>query len=107
MIRISILYPYRKDGRFDFDYYRTRHMPRVVELYGAQPGYRGVAVERGLGGGAPGSDPAYVAMCHILFDSLPEFAAASKATGKELQQDMPNYTDAVPVVQVGEVVEIG
>ena len=106
MVKISFLYPHSKGGKFDMDYYLQRHMPRAIELFSAQPGYRGVAVERGLGGGAPGSDPAYTVMCHFLFESVQDFVAAAKAAGTELQLDIPNYTDAVPVVQISEVVSV-
>ncbi|EHP43570.1 ethyl tert-butyl ether degradation EthD [Cupriavidus basilensis OR16] len=107
MIKVSFLYPHSKGGKFDMDYYLQRHVPRAVELFGVQPGFRGVAVERGLGGGAPGSDPAYTVMFHFLFESVPDFVAAAKAAGNELQLDIPNYTDAVPVVQISEVLKIG
>ncbi|MFJ1251691.1 EthD family reductase [Cupriavidus sp. CuC1] len=107
MVKISILYPHRKGGRFDMDYYMQRHVPRAVALFGPHPGYHGVSVERGLSGGAPGSDPAFTVVFSFLFESLPAFVAASKAVGNELQLDMPNYTDAVPVMQISEVVNIG
>jgi hypothetical protein len=58
MVKISILYP--NTGRFDMDYYLNTHMPRSIELLGKGGGYRGVSVERGLGGASPGSAPAHV-----------------------------------------------
>jgi uncharacterized protein (TIGR02118 family) len=66
-------------------------------------GYRGVSVERGLGGAAPGSAPAYVAMCHYLFDMADDFMAAFLPHAAELQGDMPNYTDIETIIQVNEV----
>ncbi len=62
MIKLSIFYP--NTGKFDMDYYLNTHMPRSIALLSQGKGYRGVSVERGLGGAAPGSAPAYVAMCH-------------------------------------------
>jgi uncharacterized protein (TIGR02118 family) len=101
MIKISILYP--NTGRFDMDYYLDKHMPRSIELLSKGKGYRGVSVERGLGGAAPGSVPTYVAMCHYLFDSVEDFMAAFMPHAAELQGDMPNYTDIETVIQVSEV----
>lgn len=101
MIKISILYP--NGGRFDMDYYLNIHMPRSIELLSKGKGYRGVSVERGLGGAAPGSAPAFVAMCHYLFDSADDFMAAFMPHAAELQGDMPNYTDIATVIQVSEV----
>ena len=54
------LYP--NTGKFDMDYYLNTHIPRSIGLLGK--GYRGVSVERGLVGVAPGSAPSYVALCH-------------------------------------------
>lgn len=101
MIKISILYP--NGGRFDMDYYLNTHMPRSIALLSKGKGYRGVSVERGLGGASPGSSPAFVAMCHYLFDSAEDFMAAFMPYAAELQGDMPNYTDIETVIQVSEV----
>lgn len=101
MIKISILYP--NSGPFDMDYYLNIHMPRSIELMSKGGGYRGVSVERGLGGASPGSTSAHVAMCHYLFDTADDFMAAFLPHAAELRSDMPNYTDIAPVIQVSEV----
>ncbi len=101
MVKISILYP--NSGRFDMDYYLNRHMPRSIELLGKGSGYRGVSVERGLGGASPGSAPPYIALCHYLFDTADDFMAAFMPHAAELQGDMVNYTDIASVIQVSEV----
>jgi uncharacterized protein (TIGR02118 family) len=103
MVRISILYPNTPGSRFDMAYYLERHMPRSIALLGAHPGFRGVSVERGLGGAEPGSPPAYVAMCLYLFASLEDFMAAFVPHAPELQGDIPKYTDVAPVIQFNEV----
>jgi uncharacterized protein (TIGR02118 family) len=78
-------------------------MPRSIELLGAHPGFKGVSVEHGRGGAVPGSDPAYIAMCHFHFDSVDAFLEAFMPHAAELQGDMPNYTDIEPVIQFSEV----
>jgi len=103
MTKISILYPNKKNARFDIPYYVDTHMPLSIGLLGTHPGFRGVSVEHGLSGAAPGSDPAYLAMCHFLFDSAEDFLAAFGPHAGKLQGDMPNYTDIDPVIQVSEV----
>lgn len=60
MVKVSILYPNTANGRFDSDYYRSKHMPRSIELLSAHPGFRGVTVERGIGGTEPNSPPKYI-----------------------------------------------
>lgn len=103
MTKISILYPNTKGSRFDMRYYAETHMPMSIRLLTAHPGFKGVSVERGLGGAIPGTEAAYVAMCHFLFDSLEDFMAAFTPHAAVLQGDIPNYTDVEPVIQVNEV----
>ena len=104
MIKISILYPRDKGSRFDMRYYTETHMPLSIELLSAHPGFKGVSVERGLGGAVPGTDAAFVAMCHFLFDSAEDFMVAFTPHAAVLQGDMPNYTDIEPVIQINEIV---
>jgi uncharacterized protein (TIGR02118 family) len=103
MVKISILYPNGKDSRFDMNYYLHTHMPMSIERLSAHKGFKGVSVERGLGGEIPGSDPIYVALCHFLFDSVEDFLAAFNPHAALLQGDMPNYTDIKPIIQVSAV----
>jgi len=103
MVKISILYPNKPGSRFDFPYYTEKHMPRSIELLGAHAGFKGVSVERGVAGAAPGSAPEYIAMCHFNFSSATEFLEAFMPHVSELQGDIPNYTDVQPVIQINEV----
>lgn len=103
MVKISMLYPKTADTRFDMDYYLHVHMPMSIDRLSAAKGYRGVTVERGLLGGAPGTDPIYVAMCHYLFDTLEEFLAAFGQHAGTLRADMPHFTDIQPVIQISAV----
>lgn len=103
MTKISILYPNNPNARFDMGYYIDTHMPLSIELLSAHPGFKGVSVERGLGGAMPGTDAAFTVMCHFLFDSVEEFMAAFMPHAAVLQGDMPNYTDIEPIIQISEV----
>jgi uncharacterized protein (TIGR02118 family) len=103
MTKVSILYPNKKGSRFDLSYYVEKHMPRSIELLGRHPGFRGVSVEHGVAGGAPGTEAAYVVMCHFLFDSAEDFTAAFTPHAAELVGDVPNYTDVDAVIQINEV----
>ena len=55
MVKISVLYP--QQDTFNMDYYLNNHIPMLRQKLGAA--CKGVAVEQGLGGGAPGSQPTY------------------------------------------------
>ena len=103
MVTISILYPNTKGSRFDMTYYVEQHMPVSIRLLGSHPGFKGVSVEKGVGGAAPGSEPAYSAMCHFSFESVEAFVEAFTPYASELQGDMPRYTDVSPTIQFNEV----
>ena len=103
MTKISILYPNHKSSRFDMCHYVETHMSLAIRLLGPQPGYQGVSVDGGIGGAEAGTDAPVVVMCHFSFDSMETLMAAFTAHAATLRGDIPNYTEAKPVIQVREV----
>jgi uncharacterized protein (TIGR02118 family) len=101
VIKISVLYPNGDDRTFDMTYYCERHMPLVKERCG--DACKGIAVDEGLGGGTPGSPPPFVAVGHLLFDSIESFQGSFGPHAAEIMADIPNYTNATPVVLVSEI----
>lgn len=101
MIKVSVLYPNSDDCTFDMTYYCDKHIPMVKELCG--DACKGVAVEQGLGGAEPGSPATYVAMGHLLFDSVGGFQAAFGPHAAEIMGDISNYTNTTPTVQISEI----
>ena len=102
MIKVSVMYPATPGARFDHDYYRDKHMPLVKARMGAA--CASYTVDKGLAGGAPGTAPTYVAMCHIVGESVETFQAGFGPHAKEILADIANYTDLQPVMQISEVV---
>ena len=102
MIKVSVMYPNTPGARFDHAYYRDKHMPMLKARMG--DACKRYTVEKGLSGGAPGAPAPYVAMCHILADSVEAFQAAFGPHAKEIMMDVANYTDLRPVMQISEVV---
>ncbi len=68
MIKVSILYPHRENGRFDVDYYCATHMPLAAQLF--EPSLSRWSVDSGLNAGPPGTPPPDVAPGHFLFARL-------------------------------------
>lgn len=101
MIRVSVLYPHRPGGRFDMDYYLKTHMPMVRQWLGAA--LKGVTVEQGISGMAPNSPPAYVTMCHLLFDSIDAHNDAIAPHQAALVADIANFTNIEPRFQFSDV----
>lgn len=103
MIRVSVIYPTTEGKTFDYDYYANKHMQLVRERWGGM-GLVKVEVDRGIAGGAPGAPAPYAAVGHVYFRSLEDFQKASRAHGKELFADVPNFTTITPQVQIGEII---
>jgi uncharacterized protein (TIGR02118 family) len=101
MIKVSVFYPNEAGKRFDMAYYCEKHMPMVQEKLG--PACKQIAVEHGLGGGAPGAPATYVAMGHIYFDSVEAFQTAFTPRAEPIMGDIPNFTDIQPMVQISGV----
>ena len=102
MIKVSVMYPHTPGARFDHDYYRDKHMPMLKARMG--DACLSYTIDKGLSGGAPGSAPAYVAMCHVFAESVESFLKAFGPHQKEVRDDVKNYTDIVPLTQISEVV---
>lgn len=101
MIRVSVLYPNSQGSTFDIAYYCDTHIPMARRLLGAA--LKGVSVDHGIGGGEPGTPPPYLAIGHLLFDSLEAFLAVFLPHAQALTSDIPNYTNTRPTIQISEV----
>ncbi len=101
MIKVTVVYPNAKGSRFDIGYYCKKHIPLVQRLLGQA--LKGVAVEHGIAGGAPGSPAPYLAIGQLQFDSVEAFQSAFGPHTQEIMGDVPNYTNVQPVIQISEV----
>ncbi|MDX2369556.1 MAG: EthD family reductase [Colwellia sp.] len=101
MIRVSVMYPNTSDATFDIDYYCNTHMTMVGELLG--DALKDSNVDSGLAGGAPGEMAPFIAMGHLIFDSVDSFQNAFGPHAKKILADIPNYTNAQPQIQISEI----
>ena len=97
MVVVSVMYPGASGESFDHPYYTGTHIPLVRERWGDM-GLRGVRLLRGAQG-PDGAKPTYAMMALLEFESMDAFQRAAARHGAELFGDIPNFTDAKPVVQ--------
>ena len=102
MIKVSVLYPNKPGARFDHAYYSDKHMPMVKECMGKF--LKSYAVDKGLAGGLRGEPSVYLAAGHLICESMEDFKAGFGPHLQKIMADIPNYTDAAPIVQVNEIV---
>ena len=55
-------------------------------------------------GGDRGAAAAYIGMCHVFCESVGAFESAFGPHAREMMEDIANYTDLKPVIQISEVV---
>ena len=101
MVKVSVFYPNRKDANFDMEYYCKRHIPMVQRLLGSA--LKGASVDEGVSGEEPGSPAPYVAMGHLLFESVQAFQMSFSPHVQVIMEDIPKYTNVEPTIQISEV----
>lgn len=99
---ITVLYPNSPDIHFDFDYYKSHHIPLIMRLYGR--GIAKIELRRGVST-QDGSPVPYIAVINIWIGSQKMFDDASAKHAKELIADVPNFTNGRPVIQFDEIVK--
>jgi uncharacterized protein (TIGR02118 family) len=104
MIKVSVMYPNNEGSKFDMTYYCETHMPLVRQKLGAA--LKGVAVEQGIAGEEPGSPAPYIALGHLLFESLEAFRTSFVFHAEAFEADIPNYTNTQPTIQISEVKQV-
>jgi uncharacterized protein (TIGR02118 family) len=115
---LTILYPSGDGLHFNADYYRDHHLVTIMKLYGktierfelrtvnAPPPPPPPAPASADGTAAPPPrprGPTYAAAINIWIADLAAFQANNQQHGKTLTDDVPNFTNAMPVIQFDKV----
>ena len=101
-IKVAIMYPHTEGESFDLDYYSNRHMPMVAGLFGDS--LVSYTIDKGLSGRSPEEPAAYVAIGTFYFEKLSAYRNSFGANSEAILNDIPNYTNIQPLVQISEVV---
>lgn len=103
MYIITIHYPNADGATFDFDYYRTQHLPEVGKVFGPFGlGYASVLKgEESVDGAAP----AYFVTTILSFrDEQGARDAIASEGARGLTADIANFTSVTPLVQFNTAV---
>jgi len=101
MIKVSALYQNGEGTTFDMEYYSSKHIPMAKTLLGSA--LKAITAEKGLTGGTPDAPAPYIAIASLYFDSLADFQNSFGPNAEKIMADMPNYTNAQPLIQISEV----
>ena len=101
IIKVTILYPNGDGKTFDMDYYSNKHMPMVASLLGDS--LKLLAIDKGVAGRTPDEPIPYLAIGYLYFDKLSAYQNSFGPNAEKIINDIPNYTNIQPVVQISEV----
>ncbi len=103
MYKLSVMYSNQEDARFDFDYYRTKHMD-MVQAHLSSFGLIKTEVDKGISGG--GEQPApYICVGNLYFESKEGFDKGMADVGAILRADIPKFTNVTPIRQISEILD--
>jgi len=96
-VSFNVIYPNHDGARFDADYYRSSHIPRVMKVMKATS----VLLIEGM---PMGTSPAPFAMiAHFQFASSEAITAAlADPAMAEVRADVAKFTDIKPTVMLGK-----
>ncbi|HEY4962400.1 MAG TPA: EthD family reductase [Candidatus Limnocylindrales bacterium] len=97
MHSLTVLYPNKEGAKFDFEYYVDKHIPFANGLLGHE-----FKVTKGIAS-AQGGPPAFLCTARMEIGTTEEFLPVLIQHVAALQNDIPNYTNIVPVIQFEEL----
>ena len=100
-VSVQVLYPTDGNTTFDHDYYAKTHMALVEKHMSGHIAQ--ATITKGIAGGADTPAP-YHAVATMVFADAATRDAALDVAGPVLS-DIPNFTNATPIVLMGELVE--
>jgi len=103
MFKVTILYPNGSGKTFDMDYYSRKHMPLVAALLGDS--LKRYEIDKGISGRTSNDSIPFLAIGYLYFDRLSAYQQSFKQHAERIRNDIPNYTNIQPVIQISEVIK--
>lgn len=103
MIKVSVMYPNRKDVQFDAHYYQTKHLPLVTKLVGSA--LKRLELDLGVLITIPLESAPYIAIAHLLFDDITSFQDAFGPHAATFAADVKNYSNVEAELQISELIQ--
>ncbi|MDF1699051.1 MAG: EthD family reductase, partial [Saprospiraceae bacterium] len=98
-----ILYPNDEGKTFNMDYYSSKHMPMLVEIFGDK--LKKIEIDKCVSGRTPKDPCPYLTIGHLYFESLSDYRDSFSAHADTIRGDIPNYTNVRPMIQISEVIQ--
>lgn len=105
LFKITILYPNGDDKTFDMDYYEKKHMPMVAGFLGKNLKF--YEIDKVISGRTASDKPTFVAVGYFYVKDVAEYNKAIAQNRDAVINDIKNYTNIQPVIQISEVKQVG
>jgi len=105
LYKVAILYPNGEGKTFDMAYYESKHMPMVAEFLGKNLKF--YEIDKGIAGRTPNDKVPYLAVGYFYVKDVAEYNKAIGQNRDAVINDIKNYTNIQPVIQISEVEHIG
>jgi uncharacterized protein (TIGR02118 family) len=105
MIKVTILYPNGEDKTFDMDYYEKKHMPMVAGFLGKNLKF--YEIDKGISGRTANDKAPFAAIGYFYVSDITEYNKAIAQNRDAVINDIKNYTNIQPVIQISEVKKVG
>ena len=105
LYKVAILYPNGEGKTFDMAYYESKHMPMVAEFLGKNLKF--YEIDKGIAGRTPNDKVPYLAVGYFYVKDVAEYNKAIGQNRDAVINDIKNYTNIQPVIQISEVQHIG
>ncbi|MBV9962538.1 MAG: EthD family reductase [Parafilimonas sp.] len=105
MFKVTILYANGEGKTFDMDYYVNKHMPMVAGFLGKNLKY--YEIDRGISGRTANDKIPFVAVGYFYITDVAEYNKAMAQNRDAVVNDIKNYTNIQPVIQISEIKKLG
>lgn len=105
LFKVAILYPNGEGKTFDMDYYQAKHMPMVAGFLGNNLKF--YEIDKGIAGRTPNDKVPYLAIGYFYVKDIAQYNQAIAQNREAVVNDIKNYTNIQPVIQISEVKHIG
>lgn len=105
MFKITVLYPSGDDKTFNMDYYENKHMPMVAGYLGKNMKF--YEIDKGISGRTANDKVPFVAIGYFYVSDIAEYNKAIAQNRDAVMNDIKNYTNIQPVIQISEVKKVG
>ena len=101
MFKVEILYPGGDDKTFDMDYYVNKHMPMVAGFLGKNLVF--YEIDKGVSGRMPTDKIPFAAIGYFYVTDVAEYNKAIMQNIDAIRNDIKNYTNIQPTIQISEI----